>query len=263
MSSKINRIKIGIIGYKGRMGRSILNAILNTEMAEVSGAISHDQSGEDIGDIIGKTIGVKSSESIIEVFQNSHVVIEFTNPATMEVCLRLSERLGVPLVSGTTGHDHGELMSEVARKVPILWSANTSIGINILSNLVKEVARKLDEEYDIEVLEVHHAHKKDTPSGTALTLGKSAASGRQVELDSVVRGNVRKKGQIGFAAIRGGGVFGEHKVMFMNEDEYIELGHVSLNRDVYARGAVKAALWLSNQQKNKIYSMQDVLNGKL
>ncbi len=258
----MKKIRIAVVGYKGRMGSNIIDCILQTKSAVLSGAIANDRRCEDIGLIFGKTIGINSSNSLVELFNQADVVIEFTNSDTMQECINMAAHTNTPLVSGTTGHDHHKLLLESAQHVPILWSANMSIGINMLTKLVKESARKLGEEYDIEILEMHHAQKQDAPSGTALMLGEAAAEGRSVDLSAVKttdRAGIRKKGEIGFASLRGGGVFGEHNVMFATEDEYISLRHVSLTRYLFAKGAVKAALWLHNQ-KNNLYSMQDVLD---
>ena len=258
----MKKIKVGVVGYKGRMGINIVNCILETDSTILSGAISSDRESEDIGLIFGKTIGINSCTSLTQLFNQSDVVIEFTNPNTMQKCLKTASHTNTALVSGTTGHNHHELLVETAKQSPVLWSANMSIGINMLTKLVKESASKLGTEYDIEILEMHHNKKQDAPSGTALMLGSAAAQGRSVDLSVVKnteRVGIRQQGDIGFASLRGGGVFGEHKVMFVAEDEYITLGHVSLTRNLFAKGAIKAALWLYNQ-KNNLYSMQDVIN---
>ena len=259
----MTKIRIGVVGYKGKMGQSIVSCILETPQTTLAGAVSNDKKCEDIGLIFGENIGIESVDSIDKVFLQSDVVIEFTNPHTMHACIEMAIKTKTPLVSGTTGHDYYEMMATCAQQVPILWSANMSIGVNMLSKLVQDAASKLGEEYDIEILEMHHAQKKDAPSGTALMLGEYAAQGLGVDLSSVKsidRHGLRKKGTIGFATLRGGGIYGEHKVMFITEDEYIELGHVSLTRNLFAKGAVKAALWLYNKENN-LYSMQDVLDG--
>lgn len=251
------KIKLGVIGHQGRMGKEITTVITSSELAELSSCVSRETPDSATGDINSKVV-----ESIAEVFTNSDVVIEFTNPTTMAECLHVAQKTKTPMVSGTTGHDLYDLMIKVAQTTPILWSANMSLGINILLHLVKQAAHKLSDDYDIEISEIHHANKKDAPSGTSLMLGKAAAEGRNLNLEDVKainRYGPRRKGDIGFGVLRGGGVFGEHKVMFLGKDEYLNLGHVGLNRRLFAEGAVKAALWLYNQN-NGLYSIQDMLH---
>ena len=263
----MSKVKVGIIGYKGRMGKKVTSVVLESDEAILSSCVSREAPQDNVAPKILKTpidnySGIKIASSILEVFRDSDVVIEFTNHKTMEECLIMAQKTRTPLVSGTTDHENYELMNRVIKSTPILWAANMSLGINMLSKLVEKVAKTLGEDYDIEVSEIHHSQKKDAPSGTSIMLGKSAAIGRNIDFESakvIDRNAVRKKGDIGFAISRGGGVYGEHKVMFIGEDEYIELGHISLSRELFAKGAVKAALWLYNKNPGS-YSMEDVLN---
>lgn len=254
----MNKIKIGLIGHTGRMGKQILSIVRSSENVLISSCFSG--SVLDIKET--QAIELKIASSIAQVCHEADVVIEFTNPETMEACLIEASRSNTPIVSGTTGHDNYRLMNEIAENIPVLWSANMSLGINILLKTVKDVAKALSEDYDIEISETHHAKKKDFPSGTSIMLGKVAAQGRGVGFESaksINRDKSRERGEIGFVSLRGGGVFGEHKVMFMGEDECLELNHVALSRELFAKGAVKAGLWLFNQ-KQGLYSMQDVLS---
>jgi 4-hydroxy-tetrahydrodipicolinate reductase len=173
------------------------------------------------------------------------------------------------MVIGTTGLDAFETraIEEAARNVPIMWAPNMSIGVNVLLSLVEQAARTLDPSYDIEIVEMHHHHKVDSPSGTALGLGRAAAAGRDVKLEDVWRktrdGQVgaRPKGEIGFATLRGGDVVGDHTVMFAADGERIEIGHKASSRQVFAKGAVRAAAWVAGKPPG-LYTMRDVLGLK-
>jgi 4-hydroxy-tetrahydrodipicolinate reductase len=187
-------------------------------------------------------------------------------PAATVAHARVCVDTGVSMVIGTTGLDPDQTRAihEAAKKVPILWAANMSLGVNILLALVEKSASMLDPAYDIEILEMHHRHKIDAPSGTALALGRAAAAGRQVKLEDVWRKSrdghtgARPAGEIGFATLRGGEEVGVHTVMFAAGGERLELSHRSFSRETYASGAVRAALWLKDK-KPGLYGMKDVL----
>ncbi|WP_339045512.1 4-hydroxy-tetrahydrodipicolinate reductase [Candidatus Mesenet endosymbiont of Agriotes lineatus] len=260
------KTKIGIVGCLGRMGRFIVSELRNCGNVEMSGGVAksgNEKIGLDIGLAlnIGLEIGVKVTDSIFNLFKSSDVVIDFTNKECLLQCLEVAYDLEKPLVSGTTGID-GIDLKEYSKKAPILWSANMSIGVNLLCKLVQDASKSLGQDYDVEIWEMHHSLKKDSPSGTAIALGEAAAEGLNVDFkinhyfnsDS----NFRKKGSIGFAVSRGGGIIGDHKVMFTNEGEQIELSHRGINRNIYAKGAIKAALWLA-QKPAGLYSMKNVL----
>jgi len=193
-------------------------------------------------------------------------VIDFTRPEfTLELAAKAA-KTKTPLISGTTGLDAKahEKLEAFAQKIPIVWSPNMSVGVNLLMTLVARAAAILDEGYDIEVLEMHHRQKVDAPSGTALALGRAAAAGRNVDFDTYavlsregITGE-RATGTIGFATLRGGQVIGDHSVIFAGESDRIELTHKSQSRDIYAEGAVRAALWATDQAPG-FYSMKDVL----
>ncbi len=196
----------------------------------------------------------------------ANVLIEFTVPAATVAHASVCADKGVSMVIGTTGLDPEQTRAihEAAKKVPILWAANMSLGVNILLALVEKTASMLDPVYDIEIVEMHHRHKIDAPSGTALALGKAAAAGRKVELEKVWRKSrdghtgARPAGEIGFATLRGGEEVGVHTVMFAAAGERLELNHRSFSRETYASGAVRAALWLKGR-KPGLYGMKDVL----
>lgn len=265
--------KIGIVGCAGRMGRMLVRVVNDTEGCEVAGGTEPAGGahvGKDLGELAGiGTLDVHAGDDPKALFEAVDVVIDFTAPEATMAHGILAAETGTALVVGTTGMTDEQVahLKAASLKAPIVFARNMSLGVNLLMSLVKKVAAALDEDYDIEVLEMHHRHKVDAPSGTALALGEAAAAGRKVALDAVadkVRDGIvgaRKRGDIGFATLRGGDVVGDHSVIFAAEGERIELGHRASSREVFARGAVKAALWL--QKKNfGFYDMQDVLGMK-
>ena len=214
----------------------------------------------------GRELGIKISADADAVLSAADGVIDFTVPKATVALVELAARHKKIHVIGTTGIDAAgdAAITEAAKSAIIVKSGNYSLGVNILQGLVRQVASMLGDEFDIEVLEMHHKHKIDAPSGTALMLGKAAADGRQVNLQAKsVRSRdghtgARKPGDIGFATLRGGAVIGDHTVMFSSDAERIELTHKAQSREMFARGAVRAALW-AKDQKPGLYDMQDVL----
>ena len=194
------------------------------------------------------------------------VFVDFSAPEALGNHVQAALDAAKPIVIGTTGltEDHQRLIDEASTRIAVLQAANTSLGVNLLAHLVRETAARLGEEWDIEIVEMHHRHKADAPSGTALLLGRAAAEGRDVELGAVSdRGRdgitgPRAPGHIGFAALRGGSVAGDHQVIFATEGERIELGHRAESREIFARGALQAALWLKDRPAGR-YRMTDVL----
>jgi 4-hydroxy-tetrahydrodipicolinate reductase len=194
------------------------------------------------------------------------VLVDFSSPHAIEANLDACVAAGKPIVIGTTGLEerHHFLIDDAAREISVLQTGNTSLGVTMLSALVQQAARQLGDDWDIEILEMHHRHKVDAPSGTALLLGESAASGRGIDLkqhsdrgrDGIT--GARNAGDIGFASLRGGSVAGDHYVIFASENERIELVHRAETRAIFARGAVKAATWLTNQKAGR-FTMQEVL----
>ncbi|PIR39894.1 MAG: 4-hydroxy-tetrahydrodipicolinate reductase [Alphaproteobacteria bacterium CG11_big_fil_rev_8_21_14_0_20_39_49] len=266
-------MKIGIVGCTGRMGKALIEEIyLNGNCKLSAGAVrpESDFVGMDIGTLAGiDAVGINACGTLEGLFENSDAVIDFSKPSVALRCAKIASEQGKILVSGTTGFSDYELtkLKEHSKNAAIIWSGNMSMGINILSSVIEQVASILDESFDIEVIEMHHCHKVDAPSGTALLLGEAAARGRKVALDDVAcksRDGIigsRKRGEIGFSTIRGGDVVGEHTVMFAGDGERIEFTHKASSRKIFAKGAVKAALWAKNRQQG-FYSMKDVLMGK-
>jgi len=243
----MSAVKIGIAGVGGRMGRMLVSVIPATESAELVGGIDRD-------------------DDPVALLTNCDVVIDFTAPAATAALAVRAATAGTALVIGTTGLSEAELatLEEASRQIPIVIAANFSLGVNLLLGLVEQVARTLGPDFDIEVLEMHHRLKRDAPSGTALSLGHAAAAGRGQPLDSLwVKSRdgdtgPRTDGTIGFATLRGGDVIGEHSVIFAGPGERLELSHKASDRTIFARGAVRAALWVKGRVPG-IYGMKDVL----
>lgn len=263
-------MQIGIAGAGGRMGRMLAAAVAETPGAVLAAGLErpgHPAIGTDLGSAAGLTpAGVAIGDDPEALFAASDAVLDFTTPEALLVLAPVAVRAGKPYVVGTTGlaAGHQAALAEAARRIPIVHSANMSIGVNLLLGLVAATAAALGHDYDIEILEMHHRHKVDAPSGTALALGAAAAGGRGVALaDVAVRTRdgttgARPAGAIGFATLRGGDVVGEHRVFFAGEGERIELAHQASSRAVFARGAVRAALWTAGKPPG-LYGMRHVL----
>ncbi|MEO5335457.1 MAG: 4-hydroxy-tetrahydrodipicolinate reductase [Magnetospirillum sp. WYHS-4] len=263
-------MKIGIVGCAGRMGRMLVQAVLETPGAGLAGGSEREGSpflGQDVAVLAGdKPCGLTVTEDPEALFRLSDAVIDFTLPGATVAHALLAARHKTCLVLGTTGLGvlEQEAVATAALAVPVVQAANFSVGVNLLLGLTRQVAAMLGEDFDIEVAEMHHRHKVDAPSGTALALGRAAAEGRGVALETVwqkVRDGhtgERKPGDIGFATLRGGDVVGEHTVLFAGSAERVELTHKAGSRAIFARGAVRAALWCADRHPGH-YSMQDVL----
>ncbi len=263
-------IAIGISGCGGRMGRMLVAEIAGTHGCRVAGGVDAATSailGRDLGELAGMgALGLKAGTDIGQLFAGADVVIDFSTPAASAEHAGVAARAAKPLVIGTTGLEpaHEAALAAAARTVPIVWAPNMSLGVNLLLGLVRQVAATLGEDYDIEVVEMHHRHKVDAPSGTALALGQAAAAGRGVDLAArSQRGRdgitgPRPRGDIGFASLRGGDVVGEHSVIFAADGERIELTHRAGSRQIFARGAVRAACWAVGRPPG-LYGMKDVL----
>jgi 4-hydroxy-tetrahydrodipicolinate reductase len=256
-------MKIAIAGAAGRMGQMLIREIARTDGCSLTAALESPGSnalGTDAGG------GVKIVSDAAAAIGAANAVIDFTVPAATVAHAGIAADKGTSMVIGTTGlnPEQTAAIHDYAKRVPILWAANMSMGINILLALVEKTAAMLDPAYDIEVLEMHHRHKIDAPSGTALALGRAAAAGRQVRLEDVWRKSrdghtgARPAGEIGFATLRGGEEVGVHTVMFAAAGERLELSHRAFSRETYASGAVRAALWLKGK-KPGLYGMKDVL----
>jgi 4-hydroxy-tetrahydrodipicolinate reductase len=263
-------MRLVVAGAAGRMGRTVIKAIAETNGAVLAGALDAlggPAIGQDAGELAGVgRNGIAVSADTPAALAGADGVIDFTIPAASVVLAEHCADLGLVHVVGTTGFtpDEEKTIGAAAARACIVKSGNMSLGVNLLAALVKQVARTLDDEFDIEIVEMHHNRKIDAPSGTALLLGAAAADGREVGLrERSVRTRdghtgARKRGDIGFAALRGGTVVGEHSVIFAGPHERIELAHKAEDRMIFARGAVKAAMW-AHGRKPGLYSMADVL----
>jgi len=264
-------LNIVIPGCSGRMGRMLVQEVLDTDGAAlhaVTERAGHDWVGQDIGLAmgLGREIGVIVGDDPLEAVLGAHAMIDFTAPDVTVAHAALAAQAKLVHVIGTTGMgpEHLEKLSAAARHAVIVRAGNMSLGVNLLTVLAERVARALDEDFDIEIVEAHHNRKVDAPSGTALMLGEAAAAGRGVSLeDAADRGRdgmtgARERGAIGFHAIRGGDVVGEHDVIFAADGERIVLRHLATDRRIFSRGALKAALW-GRDRKPGEYAMIDVL----
>jgi 4-hydroxy-tetrahydrodipicolinate reductase len=266
-------MRLVIAGAGGRMGRTLIHAIAATKGVTLAGAIEAENSaviGRDAGELAGLGAnGIKVVSDVAPLLKDADGLIEFTLPAATPALAERAAAAGIVHVIGTTGHsaEQEAAIAKAAGRAPIVKSGNMSLGVNLLAALVKRVAATLGEDYDVEILEMHHNKKIDAPSGTALMFGRAAADGRQVDLNArSARGRdgmtgARKAGDIGFAALRGGTVVGDHSVIFAGPAERIELTHRAEDRMIFARGALHAALW-ARGQKPGLYSMADVLGLK-
>ncbi len=263
-------MKIGVVGCAGRMGRMLVAQILASEDCTLIGGTEHSASpflGNDVAALAGiDEAGLIVSSDTDTLFAAADVVIDFTLPQATIGHAEAAQKHSTALVIGTTGLGACEqaAVEKAAASVTVIQAANYSVGVNVLLGLTTQVAGILENDYDIEIVEMHHRHKVDAPSGTALALGHAAADGRGVDLDSVserVRDGhtgARTAGDIGFATLRGGDVAGEHSVIFAADGERVELTHKASNRSVFARGAVRSAKWCRGKGPG-LYSMRDVL----
>lgn len=263
-------MKFGVVGSSGRMGRLLIAQILQSPDVELVGASAQAGSsaiGHDAGLFVGASpCGVCITDDALPLFADADAVLDFTVPeATVQYAAWAAQGKTVHVI-GTTGLDkfQEQSLTLAARHTPIVYAANMSVGINLLLAMVERAAATLGPTTDIEVQELHHRHKVDAPSGTALALGRAAAEGRGVAFDDVAvfdrhgHTGARHEGSIGFAALRGGEVVGDHSVLFIGDDERLELTHKASNRAIYAEGAVRAAQWAYGKTPG-IYGMREVL----
>jgi len=264
-------LRIGVVGGSGRMGQMVVAQVGETAgcvIAAGSEYPGHEFVGRDIGEVAGvEALGVIIGDDAATMIAGVDVVVDFTIPGATVDHARLAAQAGAAMVIGTTGLDkaQADVIEAAARHVPIVWAPNMSVGVTLLLALSEQVAGLLGpNDYDIEIVEMHHRHKIDAPSGTALGLGRAVAAGRGVELESVYKAardgqtGARPRGEIGFSVLRGGDVVGEHSVIFAGEGERVVLSHIASSRKVFAAGAVRAALWTQNQPAG-LYSMKNVL----
>ncbi|ANL26101.1 dihydrodipicolinate reductase 1 [Rhizobium phaseoli] len=264
-------MKLVVVGAAGRMGQTLIRLIHSMEGVTLHAAVERTGSpfvGKDAGEIAGLgPTGVIIGDDPLNAFLHAEGVLDFTSPAATVEFSGLAAQARIVHIVGTTGcsEDDNARIAAAARHARIVKSGNMSLGVNLLSVLTEQASRALDpDDWDIEILEMHHKHKVDAPSGTALLLGEAAAKGRGIDLASksvrVRDGHTgaREAGTIGFATLRGGSVIGEHSVLFAGEGEIVTLSHSAADRSIFARGAIKAALW-ARDKKPGLYSMLDVL----
>jgi 4-hydroxy-tetrahydrodipicolinate reductase len=266
----VTEVAIGVAGVSGRMGQMLVREICaasGVRLAAASEAPGHGCIGGDAGTVADlDPLGIVVSDDVAHLFGPSQAVIDFTAPAASLAHASAAAETGTVHVIGTTGFTPGDeaALAKAAEKTVLVKAPNMSLGVNLLFALTQRVAGILGPDFDIEILELHHRHKADAPSGTALGLGRAAAVGRGVDLDSVAvmsregQTGARRDGDIGFSVMRGGDVVGDHSVIFASEGERVELVHRASDRRIYARGAISAALWAQGREPG-LYGMQDVL----
>jgi 4-hydroxy-tetrahydrodipicolinate reductase len=266
----MSELRVIVVGASGRMGRMLVRAVIESGFADVVGATERpgcEFIGRDAGELAGVEALDVALVDNIRACAEADVLIDFSAPAaTLANATFVAER-NMGMIIGTTGFEAEQLqqLQDTLSGSPVAMAANYSVGVNLALNLIRQSAAVLDTDYDAEIFEAHHKHKVDAPSGTALAMGHALASGRGVKLDDVAvlsREGItgaREVGSIGFSVVRGGNIVGEHKAMFIADEERIEINHVASDRMVFARGAVRAANWLTNQPAG-FYDMQDVLS---
>lgn len=266
----MSEMKLAVMGAGGRMGQALVRAVHDIEGCVVAGGTEPAGSalvGRDIGELAGiGPLDIAIVDDPLPLIAKVDGILDFTVPAASTSFAGFAAQARIVHVIGTTGFSSADekKLQAAARHATVIKAGNMSLGVNLVTALVEQMAKALDDSFDIEVLEMHHRHKVDAPSGTALMLGEAAASGRGVSLeDKAVRSRdgivgERQRGDIGFATLRGGSVVGEHTVMFAGEGERIEITHIANDRQIFARGAVKAALWGYGKQPG-LYSMKNVL----
>ena len=264
--------RIVIAGCCGRMGRRIASLALKDEAIKVTGAVEargHYAIGKNLSEFIGEHhIDVKVSDSLQAAAQDADVIIDFTTPTTLISNLSIARKVKIPIVVGTTGLTDEELklVNLTSSSIPVLISANMSVGVNLLFRIAPEIANALGENYDIEIVESHHNKKKDSPSGTAKKLAELIAEAKGKRLKDIAvygrEGKVeeRPKGQMGIHAVRAGGIVGDHTIIYADDNERIELTHRAHSRDVFAQGALRAAKFITDKSPG-LYDMQDVIEG--
>ncbi len=264
------KTNIVIAGATGRMGQTLIEGVLADEALTLHAAIDRADSpqiGQDAGAQFGKNTGVKISSDVDAALKGADVLVDFTRPEASLQYLEACKKANVKHVIGTTGFSDAQKIHihEASKHIAVVFAPNMSVGVTLLINLVEQAAKTLNEDYDIEVVEMHHRHKVDAPSGTALRLGEAAAQGLGCELKDraiYAREGVmgeREAGQIGFATLRGGDVVGDHTVVFAGIGERVELTHKASSRATFALGALRAAKFLQNHPTG-LFDMQDVLH---
>jgi len=265
-----NPLKVVIAGCSGRMGHVLLECVFADTDLVLHGALDradNPQLGRDAGEQLGKVSGVKVTDNIDDALKNADVLVDFTRPEASMLYLAACQKHQVKMIIGTTGFsaEQKQVIEAAAKNVAIVFAPNMSVGVTLLINLVQSAAKVLSEGYDIEIIEAHHRHKVDAPSGTALRLGEAAASALGRDLaECAVYGREGVTGErdpstIGFATVRGGDVVGDHTVLFAGIGERVELTHKASSRATFALGALRAAKFLADKNSG-LFDMQDVLN---
>ena len=264
-------MKIAVSGITGKMGKTLCSLIIQDPIAELASGLVRSSSGlegVDIGEYCGfDKNNILATANIDEFVKSADGIIDFSSPSLSLILAQKCAQYKKVLVCGTTGFLDNEKkqFSSFSKDIPIIWSANMSLGVNLLINIVEKVAGILRDDFDAEIIEMHHNKKIDAPSGTALALGSAIADGRNIDLQKNAimsrfgKDAKRQKGEIGFATIRAGDIIGEHQVIFASEGERIELSHKASNREIFAKGAIRACIWGSAKEAG-FYSMRDVLN---
>jgi len=263
-------LRIAVAGIVGRMGKIIVEAISKTDGVTLGAAsVRHNSPslGEEVGSLCGlPAMGVYTVDDFNEVLEDFDVMIDFTSPAATMVHLETCLKAKKSLVIGTTGFsdEQKQAIVDAAKEIPIVFAPNMSVGVNLCLNLLEQAAKVIGDDPDIEIIEAHHRHKKDAPSGTALKMGEVVADALGRDLEEVAvygrQGNIGERDDktIGFESIRAGDIVGDHTVMFAADGERVEITHKSSSRMTYAAGSVKAAIWLQ-EKKAGLYDMKDVL----
>jgi len=263
-------IKVAVTGAAGRMGGRIITLVTEAAGLEVAGAIEmagHPRLGEDAGYVAGcGDLGVKITDSLEQALENADVLIDFTWPEVTVGNADICAKLGKAMVVGTTGlnQEQRDVISKVAGQTPVVFAPNMSVGVNVCFKLLKDMAKTLGDGFDVEIVELHHNKKKDSPSGTAVRMGEIVADALGRDYNEVANYHregmcgERTKEEIGMQTVRGGDIVGEHTVYFIGMGERIELTHRAMSRDMFARGAVRAAGWLAGKEPG-LYDMQAVL----
>jgi len=263
-------IKVGICGASGKMGKALIRLVRLHNDMQLVGALEHFENlnlGKDAGVVANiEPVGIKIISDTKTFFHDCDAVIDFSFAGAVIDNITNASQNNCAYVLGTTGLAEEQVIQieKLSKNIPIMCSANMSVGVNIALHYTELLAQSLDEEYDVEIHEMHHRDKLDSPSGTALALGQAVAKGRKTNLEEkTIKSRwgieqLRKKGDIGFSTQRGGDVIGDHVVAFAGDGERLEIGHKASNRDIFANGALKALLWLHNKPAG-YYNMKDVL----
>lgn len=265
----MNTQRIAIAGSSGRMGRALLEAVMQAPEFRLAAALERPDSdfiGRDAGELVGAPCGIAISSDVQQALSAVDVLVDFTRPEATLTHMQTCLRSGVRMVIGTTGLDSDQKLrvAEAAKKIPVVMAPNMSVGVNLLFRLLETASRVLAEGYDIEIVEAHHRHKVDAPSGTALRMGEVIAHtlGRDLKQCAVfgregVTGE-RRAATIGFATVRGGDIVGDHTALFAGTGERVEITHKASSRATFALGALRAARFLADKRQG-LYDMQDVL----